>query len=55
MNKMLGEMSGQELAEVLKEMANRVQETVNNNKSVVDKLREEAMKLEQSRKDNPHA
>lgn len=47
---MLREMSGQELADVLKEMANRVSETVASNKNVIDKLREEAMKLESQRK-----
>lgn len=52
---MLKEMSGAELAEVLTEMANRVQDTVNSNKTVVEKLREEAMKLEQLRKGRPNA
>lgn len=56
MNKMLREMSGQELAEVLKEMADRVSETVASNQSVIERLREEAMKLEAQRRDsNPNA
>lgn len=50
MNKMLKEMSGQELAEVLKEMADRVQETVASNQTVIEKLREEAVKLESQRR-----
>lgn len=54
MNKMLSEMTGEELAEVLREMADRVQETVNANETIVERLRETARDLE-SRRQEPNA
>lgn len=50
MNKMLAEMTGEELAEVLREMADIVQETVATNQVVVNQLRDAALELESKRK-----
>jgi hypothetical protein len=53
--KMLSEMTGEELAGVLSEMADRVSETVKSNQATVEQLRKAAMELESKRgtgKDN---
>ena len=47
--KMLHEMNGEELAEVLREMADHVQATVTANETVVAKLRQAALELESKR------
>lgn len=54
MTKMLAEMTGAELAQVLSEMADRVAKTVHANQVVVEKLRQAALELESKRK-NPNA
>lgn len=50
MSKLLAEMTGEELAQVLTEMADRVQETVASNRSVVERLRKLAAELEAKRR-----
>ena len=50
MTKLLIDMSGEELAEVLKEMAARVQATMDVNKDVIQKLKDVAAELESKRK-----
>lgn len=52
MTRLLADMTGEELAEVLREMAERVQSTMDVNREVIKKLREAAEELESKRKED---